>query len=154
MGKFYEGIKNSNERAKRDMHLIYLDAVQTTFEQATRRQASVKEYIGPFEVGKVPVDTGFLIGTSEFRINGAVTSKGVEAGKQSTPPDFATALLSTDLDDAVSIVFTAPYARRIEYGFYGTDSKGRSYSQAGRLYLTTAAANWGDNVNAAIAKFK
>ena len=161
MGVFSEGIEKSNERAKRNMHLIFFDAVQTTFTQATRRQPSVKETGGSFEVGKVPVDTGFLIGTSEFRINGAMVSSGVTAIKtaegstidNSTPPDIGAGLLQAKIEDAVSIVFTAPYSRRIEYGFHGQDSKGRSYSVSGRLYITTAAANWPDNVQESIRKF-
>lgn len=31
-----------------------------------------------------------------------------------------------------------PYARRIEYGFQGTDSRGRTYHQAARPYLRKA----------------
>lgn len=153
MGKFADGIAASNDRAKENMHLIFLDAVQTTFHQATERQASMRERVGPFELGKVPVDTGFLIGTAEFRINDMKISEGLVAKEASEAPDFATGLLQASVEDAVSLVFTAPYAARIEYGFYGSDSKGRAYSVPGRLYLTTAALNWSDNVAAAISKF-
>lgn len=37
-----------------------------------------------------------------------------------------------------AVVFDAPYARRIEIGFHGTDSLGRNYHQAGQPYLRPA----------------
>jgi len=43
------------------------------------------------------------------------------------------------LEDGVVVVGTSvPYARRIEFGFMGKDSRGRSYHQAARPYLRPA----------------
>lgn len=44
-----------------------------------------------------------------------------------------------------------PYARRIEFGFNGTDSRGRTYHQAPRPYLRPALDENKDRVTAAIA---
>lgn len=41
-----------------------------------------------------------------------------------------------ELGDIVMIVNPVVYARRIEYGFYGTDKLGRHYNQAGHFMLT------------------
>lgn len=39
---------------------------------------------------------------------------------------------------AVMVGTNLPYARRVEFGFTGTDSLGRTYDQAAQPYLTTA----------------
>ena len=43
--------------------------------------------------------------------------------------------------DTIYFGNTEPQARRIEYGFVGSDSLGRSYNQRGRFMLTTTLAN-------------
>jgi len=37
-----------------------------------------------------------------------------------------------------AVVYTAPHARRVEYGFHGTDSLGRKYNQAGSGFLRSS----------------
>lgn len=124
---------------------VFLDAAQTTFVTATRRQESAKKTGGSFETCKVPVDTGFLVGTAELRINDGVERKGVMAGEDSLPPDYALGLTDAKITDAVSLVFTAPYARVVEYGRDGV---------AGRFFVRGAAARWQQAVDQAVAKFK
>lgn len=41
-------------------------------------------------------------------------------------------------DDAVIVGTDVPYSRRLEYGFTGTDSKGRHYNQAATPYMRPA----------------
>jgi hypothetical protein len=44
----------------------------------------------------------------------------------------------TDRENMVIVKAQAPYARRIEYGFIGQDSRGRNYHQSARPYLRPA----------------
>lgn len=37
-----------------------------------------------------------------------------------------------------AVIFNLPYAKRIEFGFHGTDSLGRKYNQAAQPYLRPA----------------
>lgn len=54
------------------------------------------------------------------------------------------------VEDGVVVVGTSvPYARRIEFGFIGKDSRGRSYHQAARPFLRPA---YDEKKNEAIAE--
>jgi hypothetical protein len=44
--------------------------------------------------------------------------------------------------DKIIAGYTMVYARRLEYGFTGTDSLGRSYNQAPRGWVRAAAQQW------------
>lgn len=74
-----------------------------------------------------PVKTGYL------RANFVATldpesvrpSQGADAGSTA-------AIAQAKAGDVIHIVNPVIYARRIEYGFTGQDSKGRSFSQPGR----------------------
>lgn len=49
--------------------------------------------------------------------------------------------IESDIDQQtgdIIIVVTAPYSRRIEYGFVGTDSRGRNYHQAAQPFMRPA----------------
>lgn len=46
------------------------------------------------------------------------------------------------LDQAIWIGFQAEYARRREFGYVGTDSKGRAYNESGDYFVTGAIAEW------------
>ena len=146
--QFFADISRFTEKAKRNAELVVRKAAQYTFEDMTQRQPSVKETGGSFEVGKVPVDTGFLVNSTELRINGG----SVAQGGGGAPADFAAGLAGFNAGDEAEAVFTAPYARRINYGFSGTDSLGRAYNQAGRLFVQTALSHWQQNVDRAAAE--
>ena len=134
-----------SEKARRNASLVLREAAQTTFEAMTRRQPSASETGGSFEVGKVPVDTGSLIGTSYLAVNGQRIGSGKVAKAQSTPPDFALGLAGVEVGDEIMAGFTAAYARAVEYGHGAVE---------GRFFVREAAAGWQRAVDAAAAKFK
>lgn len=51
-------------------------------------------------------------------------------------------IAGASLGDTIFLGFTAAYARRMNYGFTGTDSLGRTYNQAGRQFVGLAAQKW------------
>lgn len=51
--------------------------------------------------------------------------------------------------DKIVSAYTMVYARRLEYGFNGTDSLGRSYNQPPRGWTRAAAARWNEAVQEA-----
>lgn len=142
---FTAHVKQWTDRQARNMDLIAKDAIQTTFNAMTEVQPSVKDTGGGYEVGKVPVDTGYLVGTSICSLNGNVTATGHVAGHESSPPDFAMGIAGLTLGDAVVGAFTAPYARYVEYG---------TAKMGGRFFVRQAAQGWQANVSAAARKFK
>jgi hypothetical protein len=112
--------------------------------------------------GNMPVDTGFLRSSLQFTMGEANymlrENPNPDAAKGSldsfSTEALITVLLGADLGDAIEAVYTAAYARRLEYGFQGADSLGRVYNQAGRRFVGLAAQQWPKIVEDAIAEAK
>lgn len=117
------------EKANRRTLAIFRDSAQRLGEEANKPEA---------QGGKMPVDTGFL------RRSFVASKSGMPNG-QALPLPLV--LLSVQLGDTVFAGWTAAYAMRMEYGFQGTDKKGRSYSQAGKGFFRAAAQRWPQIVN-------
>ncbi len=108
--------------------------------------------------GNMPVDTGFLrasqrtaIGNVEF----TPREPPVERGTYTWSPDEVSLVLAgAPLEASLSIGWSAVYARRVEYGFSGTDSLGRVYNQQGRAFLRRAAQRWPSIVDAVSAELR
>lgn len=108
---FVAQIRAFNEKATRNVGLVVLGAIQDVAElMSVPRDGIVRG--APFQEGVVPVDMGQLISSLVVDINGGVTGQG--AGEQ--PPDYSAALVGFEIGDTVTVAFTAPYARVIEYG--------------------------------------
>jgi hypothetical protein len=71
-----------------------------------------------------PVKTGFLRNSWHVTING----------------EDAATVSELKLGDIFGFVNTAVYARRVEYGFVGTDSLGRKYNQPPRAFVRDTVA--------------
>lgn len=114
-----------------------------------------KRAFGPVQsiggTGNLPVDTGFLRASLKVTLGGDVPSL------QDTPTggkavnynegQVELVLAGAALGDVITAAYTAKYARRIEYGFNGTDSLGRTYSQSGSRFVALAAQQWNRIVN-------
>lgn len=85
-------------------------------------------------VNGTPVDTGFLRSSWQPSIGEPITTEG-NGDAVST-----VALVCADVKagDTYWMTNNAAYARRIEYGFVGQDSLGRTYNQRGRFMVTSA----------------
>jgi hypothetical protein len=87
--------------------------------------------------GNMPVKTGFLRSSLNVNINGVMATASVPhpGGEGPYPePDINLAISGAKL--------VANYALRINYGFSGQDSLGRTYNQSGRMFVEKAAAKW------------
>lgn len=73
-----------------------------------------------------PVDTGFL------RSNWTAILRGDEEPVAGRAPPPADAIARARVGVVIVILNPVAYARRIEYGFVGEDSRGRYYNQQGR----------------------
>lgn len=56
--------------------------------------------------------------------------------------DVGALVANLELDQTVYLGYQAIYARRVNYGFVGADSLGRSYNQAGAHFLQSAIDAW------------
>ena len=86
------------------------------------------------EGGHLPIDTGFLRNSFVAALNGSTALQG--------PNAYEFAVSAAELGDTLFGGWTADYARRMEYGFVGTDALGRNYNQRGFGFVAHAAANW------------
>lgn len=112
----------------------------------------------PGGAGNLPVDTGFLRASllvGPAPLNAPLTTPPKD-GSSATwdPATVSLALTNVELSDVIEARYTAAYARRIEYGFTGTDSLGRTYSQPGRRFVALAAQQWPQIVDAVAAEAK
>lgn len=100
-----------------------------------------------------PVDTGFLVGNWQPSLN-APTLALDEAGTGNGYAQSKMGLIVSQIKagDVYYYVNNAAYARRIEHGFVGTDSLGRTYNQAGRHMVLAAIKRWPRIVDRAAAK--
>ena len=84
--------------------------------------------------GNMPVDFGILRGSLVSYVNGGQVAKGADS--------YTVAIAGVEWGDEVSAFWTTAYARRMNYGFTGTDAAGRTYNQAGNFYRENAVAGW------------
>lgn len=63
-------------------------------------------------------------------------------------------IANAKIGDRIGLSYTMRYARRLEYGFIGTDSLGRTYNQAPRAWNRLAAAQWPRLVSESVAEAK
>lgn len=126
-------------------------------------QASVQEVIEEAlkpeeEGGRIPVDTGFLRNSLVSELNGTtswpVTHPPKSGGYEGGSPSYALTVAEMEPGDIARFAFTAAYAARMEYGFVGEDSKGRTFNQQGRHFAESAAAQWPAIVERNIGKLK
>lgn len=108
--------------------------------------------------GRMPVDTGFMraslqatlgtpaSGTLKPPLEGAV--QAFDAGQ------VALVIAGAELGDTIYATYGAAYARRLEYGFVGQDSLGRTYNQAGKAFVRSAAQKWGQIVGEVTGELK
>lgn len=88
-------------------------------------------------VRDTPVDTGYLRGSWVPSIGQAPQLRDgrTDPGGGAALADLGVKLSGMRLGDVFWFANSAAYARRIEYGFTGTDSLGRSFDQRGRFFV-------------------
>lgn len=110
-------------------------------------------------VAKAPIKTGFL--RHSFQASGsqmpviradARPAEGVKYSVDAGPINLV--ITNVPLGGTVYLGFVAAYAQRIEYGFVGEDSLGRTFNQAGKGMVRLAAQNWPWIVAEATARAK
>lgn len=101
----------------------------------------------PGGTGNLPVDSGFLWSSLRAEIGVdpiPVFDKPEDMARMTYNPDpINFVIIGAQAKDTITVAYTAAYARRMEYGFKGTDSLGRKYNQPGRAFVRLAAQQWG-----------
>lgn len=102
--------------------------------------------------GRLPKLTGNLM-RSLLASTSAMPATGEPDAKYSGQ-DVGLVTAGLQLDQTVWLGYQAIYARRLNYGFVGEDSLGRTYNQAGAHFVEAAIADWPNIVRMAVSKIK
>ena len=148
--KFRAQMEDIANLTEKQLIAVFVDSIQDVMEAVQTPQVSARRANGPFQIGKIPVDEGDLIQSLEVGLNGAYTIKADENGGV----DYSLAMTDISIGGTFNARWTAAYAMRIELGFSGDDSKGRTYNQAGRHFVGKNAARWPEFVKANAAKYR
>ena len=87
--------------------------------------------------GRMPVVTGTLRRSFTSELNGQEIG-----GKQDPAVTLTTTLASTEVGDVVRFKWSTNYARRVNSGFVGEDSLGRTYNQKGHHFVEYGTDQW------------
>lgn len=95
-------------------------------------------------VQATPVDTGFLRGSWQPAIGAPAAVSSSSADQTGVGAMSKVALTISGIKPGVRFFMTnnARYAMRLEFGFVGQDSLGRTYNQQGRFYVGNEVKRW------------
>jgi hypothetical protein len=94
-------------------------------------------------VKATPVDTGFLRGSWQPSIGAPAGGGGaLDASGAAAQASVTLAVQGIKRGDRFFLINNARYAMRLEYGFVGQDSLGRTYNQTGRFFVGNAVKRW------------
>jgi hypothetical protein len=102
------------------------------------------------EGGRVPHKTGNL--SRSVIVDTKEPQRDADGVKHEAPQDFSLGVANIDPGDTVWIGWQAIYSARMNYGFVGEDSLGRTYNFSGFGFAEAAAAQWPAIVAAEAAK--
>lgn len=142
MGKFSDAVREFVVISGKNADVVLRNSVDELYKEVIRTK---------MHGGNLPHDTGNL-GRSVAISKHAMPRVDTETLEYDTQ-DYSPVVFSVDAGDTVYIGVQAAYGPRMEYGFVGTDSKGRTYNQSGNHFVEKAADKWPQIVKAQEARF-
>lgn len=143
---FTAQIADFKGRTLKKMRYVATQAIQDVMEAAQTPQPGVERTGGTFIEGRIPVDTSALI-------NSLTSGKGSGGGSKGEL-SYVALIAGMQIGDRLTFAWTMPYAMRIEAGFTGTDSLGRTYNQPGRHFVRRNAERFSDFVEKRVAEVR
>lgn len=143
MGQFHAIIDQWTRETEQRMTAVWRQSIDDLAEVMNRTRANG---------GRLPHLTGNLM-RSLLASTSAMPSTGAPDAKY-TGQDVGLTTAGLQLDQTVWLGYQANYARRLNYGFVGQDSLGRTYNQAGAHFVEGAIADWPNIVRMAVSKIK
>lgn len=132
-------VRKSNDR----MTAVFRTAAQDVANDVRKPKA---------DGGHMPIDTGNLRRSFSVSTDAMPQTKEGEFSDQGA--QITISIASAEIGDTLYMGFQAVYAARMEYGFDGTDSLGRTYKQPGNGFVRLTAQRWPEIVDQAAAKVK
>lgn len=125
------------------MTYVMRQSISDVFEGAQTTQIGITQGATSFVEGRIPVGL-----TSEL-----VNSLSVDGGAEA-PDAYVVKIAGMEIGDTMQGKWTAPHARRIEQGFTGEDSLGRTYNVPGRFFVAKNAAKFPEHVKRRAAEVR
>ena len=122
-----------------------MDRAEDIFKQSAQDVFAIAQ-TPKAQGGNMPVDTGILRNSLQTALNGSTYLAGADG--------YVAVIAGAELGDTIFGGWTVKYARRLEFGFVGTDAAGRTYNQPGNFFAGNAVAQWQSIVAANAAKVK
>lgn len=92
------------------------------------------------------IDQGWHVASFQLVLNGEPQLPTRKAPEGEAPAwsgaEIALQIAGMELGDTITGSYGMEYSMRLEYGFTGVDSLGRTYSQPAYAFVRSAAANW------------
>lgn len=126
---------------ERRINAVYARSVELLGEEMQRTTR---------EGGRVPFRTGNLANSL------LASTSGMPPASDGPFPGSNIGLITATIraSQSVWLGYQAGYARRVNNGFVGADSRGRVYNQQGAYFVEAAVAEWPNIVNTAVAQIK
>lgn len=125
MKKFSAQVSEYVRQSEEKMERILKNSIQDVLVAAQTDQVALARGATFVEQGKIPRDTGFLMNSLASGLNGLVSAKGEMS--------YVLTISGMKIGDTAFFTWTAPYARKIEFGFD---------SYPGAHYVGFNAARW------------
>jgi len=119
-----------------NLKYVATEAIQDVVSAAQTTQRGITMGATSFVEGKIPEG-------KTKTLKNSLTSNGTEG-----VASYTVAIGAYEVGDTLTFAWTAPYALRMELGFTGEDSKGRTYNQAGRHFVGANARKFPEFVSA------
>ena len=130
---FSANVKKWKQLTERQMRRVVVDSLYDVLEGAQTSAPGVTAG-GTIKEGNIPVVSSDLINSLAVETNGSVGPEG----KMS----YVAAITGYNIGDYLRFGWTMEYALRVENGFTGTDSAGRTFNQSGWHFVSRNAAKW------------
>lgn len=125
------------------MEYVMRQSISDVLEGAQTTQIGITQGATSFVEGKIPV------GLTAELVNSLSVDDGVESADA-----YVVKIAGMEIGDSLKFKWSAPHAMRIENGFTGEDSLGRSYNVPGRFFVTRNAAKFPDHVKRRAAEVR
>lgn len=141
---FSADVKAFAKLTEKQMRRVVVDSLYDVLEGA-QTSAQGKTAGGTLIEGRIPVVSGDLINSLAVEIDGVLGPKGQGS--------YSVAIANYKIGDYMRFGWTIEYAMRVENGFTGTDSEGRTFNQSGWHFVSYNAAKWPRIVAGHVAKY-
>lgn len=108
MGSFADQLKRFEDKSKGKMETMFHEVASEIVSDVSQPQPGIQVTGGDFQVGKIPVVTGYLRESLVTQVEGGSSAQG--------PSNADAVIRSAEMGDTIRVRWTAGFARHLEEG--------------------------------------